>query len=66
MIHEATKTLKRSQVMYRSWNERYRRQRALVLKAVEGASPAVRQQVRAIYKANSKADLDRLERRSNG
>lgn len=66
MIHEATKTLKRSQVMYRSWNERYRRQRDLVLKAIESASPEVRQQVKEIYKANSKAKLLELEERFNG
>ena len=66
MIHEATKTLKRSQAMYKSWNERYRRQRDLVLKAIEAASPEVRQQVQAIYKATSKAKLDALEKRFNG
>ena len=66
MIHEATKTLKRSQIMYKSWNERYRRQRDLVLKAIEAASPEVRQQVQSIYKANSKAKLDELEKRFNG
>ncbi|EDX82731.1 hypothetical protein S7335_1034 [Synechococcus sp. PCC 7335] len=66
MIHEATKTLKRSQTMYKSWNERYRRQRDLVLKAIEAASPEVRQQVQAIYKATSKDKLDALEKRFNG
>lgn len=66
MIHEATKTLKRSQTMYRSWNERYRRQRDLVLKAIESASPEVRQQVQEIYKATSGAKLDALEQRLNG
>lgn len=66
MIHEATKTLKRSQAMYKSWNERYRRQRDLVLRAIEAASPEVRAQVKAIYKANSGAKLDALEKRFNG
>ena len=63
MIYDATKKLKQSQVMYKSWNERYRRQRDLVLKAVEAASPEVREQVQAIYKANSKAKLNALEKR---
>ncbi|MEL6493019.1 MAG: hypothetical protein AAFQ95_23965 [Cyanobacteria bacterium J06621_3] len=62
MIHDATKTLKRSQTMYRSWNERYRRQKDLVLKVVEAASPEIRAQVQAIYKANAKAKLDVLEK----
>ena len=66
MIHEATKTLKRSQVMYKSWNERYRRQRDLVLKVIGAASPEVRQQVQAIYKTTSKAKLDALEKRFDG
>lgn len=66
MIYEATKTLKRSQTMYKSWNERYRRQRDLVLKAIEAASPEVRQQVQEIYKARSGAKLDALEKRFNG
>ncbi|MGB7088132.1 MAG: hypothetical protein WBD47_21425 [Phormidesmis sp.] len=61
MIYEATKTLKRSQAMYKSWNERYRRQKNLVLKVIEAASPEIRQQVRSIYKANSKAKLEKLE-----
>ena len=63
MIHDATKKLKQSQVMYKSWNERYRRQRDLILKVVEAASPEIREQVEAVYKANSKAKLDELERR---
>lgn len=66
MIHEATKTLKRSQVMYKSWNERYRRQRDLVLKVVEAANPEVQQRVKEIYKATSGAKLDALEQRFNG
>jgi len=61
MIHDATKKLKQSQAMYRSWNERYRRQRELILKVVEAASPEIRNQVRAVYKANSKAKLSALE-----
>ena len=63
MIHDATKKLKQSQAAYKSWNERYRRQRDLVLRAVEAASPDVRLQVEAIYKATSKAKLDALEQR---
>lgn len=67
MIHDATKKLKQSQVMYRSWNERYRRQRELVLKIIEAASPEIRQQVIAVYKATSKAKLSALEKElSNG
>ena len=62
MIHDATKKLKRSQVMYKSWNERYRRQRELVLKVVASASPGIREQVESIYKANSKADLSDIEK----
>jgi hypothetical protein len=61
MIHDATKKLKQSQAMYKSWNERYRHQRELILKVVEAASPEIRQQVIAIYKANSKAKLSALE-----
>jgi hypothetical protein len=60
-IHEATVTLKRSQVMYRSWNERYRRQRDLVLAVVRSADPQVRRRVEAVYRANSKVKLDQLE-----
>lgn len=63
MIHDATKKLKQSQAMYKSWNERYRRQRDLVLKAVESASPEIRAQVQAIYKANSKDKLNAIEER---
>lgn len=62
MIHDATKKLKQSQAMYRSWNERYRRQRDLILKVVEAASPEIRQQVKAVYKANSRAKLTALEK----
>lgn len=61
MIHDATKKLKQSQTMYKSWNERYRRQRDLILKVTKAASPEIRQQVAAIYKANSKAKLDAIE-----
>ena len=61
MIHDATKKLKQSQLMYKSWNERYRRQRDLVLQAVEAASPEIRKQVQTIYKARSKAALSELE-----
>ena len=67
MIHDATKKLKQSQAMYRSWNERYRRQRELVLRVVEAASPEIRKQVIAVYKANSKAKLSAIEKElSNG
>ena len=67
MIHDATKKLKQSQAMYRSWNERYRRQRELVLKVVEAASPEIRKQIIAVYKANSEAKLTAIEKElSNG
>lgn len=62
-IHDATKRLKQSQLMYKSWNERYRRQKELILKVVKGAEPEIRSQVEAIYKANSKAKLDKLQER---
>lgn len=61
-IHEATKTLKRSQIMYKSWNERYRRQKEMVLKVVKVADPEIRRQIEAIYSANSKNDLDKLQK----
>ncbi|MDV3351757.1 hypothetical protein QGP82_23845 [Leptothoe sp. LEGE 181152] len=60
-IHDATKTLKKSQTMYRSWNERYRRQKEMVLKVVQFADPEIRRKVEAIYGANSKAKLDELQ-----
>jgi hypothetical protein len=60
-IHEATKTLKKSQSMYRSWNERYRRQKELILEVVKSADPEIRRKVEAIYRANSKASLDKLQ-----
>jgi hypothetical protein len=60
-IYEATKTLKKSQAMYKSWNERYRRQRELVLKLAKSLEPDTRRQIEAIYSANSKAKLDQLE-----
>ena len=62
-IYDATKKLKQSQAAYKSWNDRYRRQRDLILKVVEAASPEVREQVQSIYKATSKAKLDVLEKR---
>lgn len=62
MIHDATRKLKQSQAMYKSWNERYRRQRELILKVVEGANPEIRQKVIAIYKANSNNKLMKLEK----
>ena len=60
-IHEATKTLKRSQTMYRSWNERYRRQKDMILKITKSVDPETRRHIEAIYSANSKDKLDRLE-----
>lgn len=61
-IHEATKTLKRSQRMYKSWNERYRRQREMVLEVVKAAEPEIYNRIKDIYSANSKAKLDALEK----
>jgi len=61
-IHDATKTLKQSQTMYKSWNERYRRQREMVLEVVKAADPRVHKTVKAIYSANSKAKLDALQK----
>lgn len=61
-IHEATKSLKRSQTMYRSWNERYRRQKDMVLKLTQSVDPELRRNIEAIYKANSKDKLNKLER----
>ena len=63
MIHDATKKLKQSQAAYKSWNDRYRRQRDLVLKVVASASPEIREQVEAIYKATSKDKLSAIEKR---
>lgn len=60
-IYEATKTLKKSQAMYKSWNERYRRQREMVLKVTKAVDPEIRRQIEAIYSANSKAKLDKLQ-----
>ncbi len=60
-IHQATKTLKASQVMYRSWNERYRRQKEMVLEVAKALDPEIRRQIEAIYKANSKDKLDKLQ-----
>ena len=60
-IHQATKSLKRSQTMYRSWNERYRRQREMVLKITKSVDPEIRRYIEAIYSANSKDKLDKLE-----
>lgn len=61
-IHSATKTLKQSQAMYKSWNERYRRQRDMVLKIVRAADPEIYNRVKEIYSANSKDRLDALEK----
>lgn len=60
-IREATKTLKRSQAMYKSWNERYRRQKEMVLKVTRTVEPEIRRQIEAIYSANSKDKLDKLQ-----
>jgi hypothetical protein len=61
-IYEATKTLKQSQAMYKSWNERYRRQKEMVLKVTKAIDPEVRRQIEAIYSANSKEKLDKLQK----
>ena len=61
-IRDATIALKKSQTMYKSWNERYRRQKEMILKVVKPASPEIRQKVQMIYKANSKDKLDALEK----
>jgi hypothetical protein len=60
-IYEATKTLKRSQLMFKSWNERYRRQKEMILKLMVSADPELRQNIEDIYSANSKDKLDQLE-----
>ena len=60
-IHDATRTLKKSQTMYKSWNERYRRQKDMILKITKNVDPEIRCHIEAIYKANSKDKLDRLE-----
>lgn len=60
-IHDAVKTLKASQAMYKSWNERYRRQKEMVLKAIKFADPDVQLLVKKIYSSNSKEKLDILE-----
>ena len=60
-IHQATKTLKASQRMYKSWNERYRRQKEMILKVTQSVDPEIRHHIEAIYRANSKAKLDRLQ-----
>jgi hypothetical protein len=61
-IYEKTKTLKHSQAMYKSWNERYRRQREMVLKVTKGVNPEIHRQIKAIYSANSKDKLDKLQK----
>ncbi len=61
-IYQATKTLKASQIMYKSWNERYRRQREMVLEVAKLASPEIRGQIEKIYSANSKDKLDKLQK----
>jgi hypothetical protein len=61
-IHEATKTLKKSQAMYKSWNERYRRQKEMVLKVTKSIDPKIRRQMEAIYSANSTDKLDKLQK----
>ena len=60
-IHQATKTLKRSQKMFKSWNERYRRQREMVLKLTKNLDPEIYIQIKTIYEANSKDKLDKLQ-----
>jgi hypothetical protein len=65
-IYEATETLKRSQTMFKSWNDRYRRQKQLVLALVAKEVPELLPQVEAIYKANSDAKLRQFEEANNG
>lgn len=60
-IYEATKTLKRSQSMYKSWNDRYRRQKEMILKVTKSIDPEIRSKIEDIYSANSKAKLDELQ-----
>lgn len=60
-IYDATKTLKKSQSMFKSWNERYRRQKEMILKLTVSVDPELRQNIEAIYSATSKDKLDRLE-----
>lgn len=60
-IHTATNTLKKSQTMYRSWNERYRQQKEMVLEVVKLADPDIYNKVKAIYSTTSKAKLDALQ-----
>ncbi|MEB3310636.1 MAG: hypothetical protein VKJ02_10415 [Snowella sp.] len=60
-IHEATKTLKASQQMFKSWNERYRRQKEMVLKLTKKLDPEIYLQIKTIYEANSKDKLDKLQ-----
>jgi|GEM_PF-1965180 len=60
-IYEATKTLKRSQSMFKSWNERYRRQKEMILKLTVSVDPELRQNIEAIYSATSKEKLNQLE-----
>ncbi|MEM9276534.1 MAG: hypothetical protein AAGA80_26850 [Cyanobacteria bacterium P01_F01_bin.143] len=47
--------------MYKSWNERYRRQKDMILKITKDVDPEIRRHIEAIYKANSKDKLDKLE-----
>jgi hypothetical protein len=61
-IHKATKTLKASQARYKSWNERYRRQKEMILKVTKSVDPEIRRQIEAIYSANSKDKLDKLQK----
>ena len=60
-IHQATKTLKRSQRMFKSWNERYRRQKEMVLKLTKNLDPEIYFQIKTIYEANSKDKLDKVQ-----
>jgi hypothetical protein len=60
-IYEATVILKRSQAMYKSWNERYRRQKKLVLSVAAQGTPELHERIKAIYEANSDAALSLLE-----
>lgn len=61
-IYSATKKLKQSQAALQSWNNRYRRQKEMVLKVLKAADPEIYNTVKAIYSANSADKLDALEK----
>ena len=61
-IYKATLSLKKSQRMFKSWNERYRRQRELILKVTKSIDPEIRHKIEDIYSANSNDKLEQLEK----